>query len=830
MDLIRIYTEIAFAKVAKRYLTRSQELPCMEGNMPLHEDLFVDEARIHYPGLSDDTLRMIYRLGRDEWSHFCCDDTPGDRGNIFQAIAYLATRLCNDTRPFPMVHFKDLFRWREVTQLLGEDFAVCALLAVKDKNRESPGRRFDWPTVLHNDNPHLNHIFMEKGLCELHSHLRASTNTFEITWVCLMNNIYGKGKRFEILAQKHEPSRKSGLSKDLYMLMTQAAILRWQMYLYLTSGCSPATRLSSCSRPDAVSIDSLTNAERDIRRENCRLKWIPDYIVLYPGYPMAVYAGERWLLYAALRRIYAANDLDLTEALYRYVLVKSLLRGYFIQVNSNVGFSNFKRHQDIKALFLEPPYADLTLSLPLWEAKTHNFTCVFETRVVPPKSRIKLLRQIKEITKHTSLRDFPFDLDKTLQSNGDWALIFHFLKNGDRGGTELRNSLVRRATYKESHRLKLLKSKGEIPDSDDIAENAIGIDAASGELGCRPEVFGQCFRFLRNFGFNATFHAGEDFYDIADGLRAIDEAITFLDLRPSERIGHAIALGIDARKYFEGRHFTVAMSKQYMLDNSVWVLMRSREYGITVDPRTEWFLNDIYQKLIKEIGYSRPEEKGTVDMRDYWDSMALRGDNPEGFLEVKDVAQELRLSPDTWDYHALLDDERANNIRKNNSMARCLYYEYHTNRTIRSNGEKVKTFVLPCGYVEVMTGLQDAMIRRISKRQLCIECCPSSNVRIGRLGRFDEHPIFRFMPIRDNETRYPLAVTVNTDDLGVFSTSLPNEYSLLALALLKKKDYEGTHLYSTQEVYDWIGRVIDNGHKFTFLRNVNQCQEKLKNV
>ena len=87
-----------------------------------------------------------------------------------------------------------------------------------------------------------------------------------------------------------------------------------------------------------------------------------------------------------------------------------------------------------------------------------------------------------------------------------------------------------------------------------------GIDAASPEIWCRPEVFAQAFRFLKNhwvesgrFPFAetecstllATYHVGEDFLDILDGLRAIDEAILFLNLRCGDRLGHALALGVD---------------------------------------------------------------------------------------------------------------------------------------------------------------------------------------------------------------------------------------------------------------------------------------------
>lgn len=815
MDLIRIYTETAFYRVALRFLTGSQEVTTSVGNLQLSGQCFMDEARIHHPELSDDNLGMIYNLGKDDWSHFGYESNTTDEGNIFQVMAFMAKQLCEDTEPFPKVHFKDLFRWREITQLVGEDLVTCALLAFDDRNRTKTNRRFDWPSVLHNDNPHLNYIFERKGLCELHSHLMASTNTFEITWVCLMNHIANKSSKFEKLASKHEQSRLPELSEKLYELVIEAAKQRWLIFQCLVHDDFDAGNLMMNSRPKPESIDSDTDSERLRHCKKQGKKWIPDYISKYPDSPMSVYSGERWLLYSALKRIYAVNDPNLTKTLYRYGLAKSLMRSYFVQLNRNVGFSNFQRYQSIKTSFLEKEYNALVASLPLWESSNHNFTKIFETRIQPVESMSDLSRQIRRITKWTHTQECPVKSENSVIDKYEWALFFHFLKKEDKNfDPDKRNSEVRAKTKEGSRNLESVKEELE----------ARGIDAASSELVCRPEAFGQGFRFLRYYGFDATFHAGEDFFDIADGLRAIDEAITFLDLHASDRIGHAIALGIDADKYYDTRHYTVAMSKQYMLDNAVWLLMKSRELGIAIDTRTEWFLNDTYLKLVKEIGYTDDGGEGFPDIRDYWDSMALRGDNPEIYVDDKSRIIAAKLSPETWDYYAALDNERANAIRRFNLSAVRLYRDYHGNRTVRKNGELVKAFVLTHGYAKLITELQNAMMKMISKRQLCIECCPSSNLRIGRLDRFDAHPIFRFMPVRDKETRYPLAVTVNTDDLGIFSTSLPNEYSLLALALLKKKDAENNDIYSTQEVYDWIERVIDNSHKFTFLRHDKSIQ------
>ena len=114
--------------------------------------------------------------------------------------------------------------------------------------------------------------------------------------------------------------------------------------------------------------------------------------------------------------------------------------------------------------------------------------------------------------------------------------------------------------------------------------------------------------------------------------------------------------------------------------------------------------------------------------------------------------------------------------------------------------------------------IQNKMMDEIEKYQLTIECCPSSNAKIGFLGLFDKHPIFRFCNIHSEEGHH-LPVTVNTDDLGIFFTSLPREFELLKLALTKKKDGRGCKCYNTQEVYDWIERIVENAQIYRFDKN-----------
>ena len=817
MDLIRTYCEIAFSKVAMRWLSSQKRGELISDPLlPLDEDCFLDEARIHHPELSDDNLRMIYQLGKDDWSRYGYSDASVNSGNILRVVAFLAKMLLREDHSLPLVRFPNLFRWREVTQLLGEDLFTCAFLAFEDKSVQNNLRTFIWPSVAHNDNPDLNFLFRTKRLCELHSHLKASTNTCEISWVSLMNHIEGRDRAFQKLGIKHEPSRQDEIGQKLYRIIKKAAVIRWKMYLALKRDvlCSDPSDRFNVTESEIDSLDSDTALERN----SFSRKWIPDYVVVAPDSPISVYAGERKLMYGILKRIYSTDDRELTFAFYRYILSKNLLRSFIIQTNNNIGFSNFQRYQDLKAEFLAKEYKPLLESLPMWEAKNHNYTEIFESRIVPVKNKSDFLAEVRMLNRYTYHSDDLNDCDSgDVLKNKDWLLIFHFLKRKyDDSYKDKRDHTVRKNNKEQGVDLsnvgKMMKDEG--------IDGAV--DAASSEFACRPETFSQVFRFLRYYGFDATFHAGEDFYDLADGLRSVDETISLLQLRAGDRIGHALALGIDADFYYRARHFVTAMPKQWMLDNVVWLLMKSKVYGVEMDSKTNWFLNDTYKALVNDIGYSKGgcywnHQSLMPDISDYWEAMALRGDAPDMYGKAGTLKECFSPSPDTWDHYAFVDSQYANFIRKSNPVACMLYQQYHEDKGIREKGNMVKAFKLPIGFSKLITLIQDSMIRDISKRQLCIECCPSSNVRIGRLDRFDNHPIFRFAPVIPEKRKHPLSVTVNTDDLGVFSTSLPNEYSLLALALLKKNDSEGKPLYTSDQVYDWIGRLIDNGYKFTFV-------------
>ena len=268
-------------------------------------------------------------------------------------------------------------------------------------------------------------------------------------------------------------------------------------------------------------------------------------------------------------------------------------------------------------------------------------------------------------------------------------------------------------------------------------------------------------------------------------MRAIDEAIRFLHLQRGDRLGHALALGIDPKKYYSERKYHIAIPRQILVDDMVWLKVKAKEFNVNVPPCVDLQINEhfnAFKKVIEDI------LRIQIVFKDYYDAMRLREYNPNRYKK---------------------DDS---------SSAYRIFSCYHCSKKQREEGDKIVDLKVGDEYVDLVRIIQNKMMDEIEKYQLTIECCPSSNAKIGFLGLFDKHPIFRFCNIHSEEGHH-LPVTVNTDDLGIFFTSLPREFELLTLALLKKKDGNGCKCYNTQEVYDWIERIVENAQIYRFDKN-----------
>lgn len=86
---------------------------------------------------------------------------------------------------------------------------------------------------------------------------------------------------------------------------------------------------------------------------------------------------------------------------------------------------------------------------------------------------------------------------------------------------------------------------------------------------------------------------------------------------------------------------------------------------------------------------------------------------------------------------------------------------------------------------------QNYAMSKLSKTNVVVECCPSSNLYIGMLEHHIDHPIQRFV-------QNDLKVTIASDDPGLFGTSLEEEYAHAHTAGLSSKQLESIRETSFQ--------------------------------
>lgn len=602
---------------------------------------------------------------------------------------------------------------------------------------------------------------------------------------------------------------------------------------------------------------------RKFRQTNGKCKCL-DYAITYDVLnPMDVnnccrsLVGERSFLYKAFYLIYSGKFPDkhqrkcFMDMFYLYVLIKMQFRNELIQVNEKYGFKNFAKYQDRKDLIFEkfPEYELEAKNLSVNESMKkgcvkslemrigpRNGYKIQETKIAQTDISLLFLRTAKILPK--------YNIRQKLKKRGfkeKYFYVMHFPKipepfkknnNAEPWLANPRNYKLRKNTKRQA-----LAIANAMQEFDWLCTRIRGFDACTFEIGCRPEVFSTEFRFLRKFvrtkqtyffdlggdlqpKLCATYHVGEDFMDIVDGLRAIDEAIIFLELEAGERLGHAMALGVNPRDYYSLKHNRIILSKQDYLDNAVWILNKSQTFGINIDSNLKQELENTANRLIFEIygsGYT---------LMDYYNSWRLRGDDPtlyfSGKFDIDSYNSKIlyRLN-NTWvqyNKHRIMQHyhlENLQNIRQNCSAAK-LYSMYHFNYTVREKGEKTEEIKVDEKYIEMVNSLQNKMMQEIARLRLYIETNPSSNVLIGPFDRYEKHPIFRFYPVNSSSSEIVQLVSVNTDDQGVFDTSLAMEYSLLACTMRNMKDDNHNRLYNDDVIFDYLERLRQNGFSMTF--------------
>ncbi|MBQ4672493.1 antiviral RADAR system adenosine deaminase RdrB [Aeromonas dhakensis] len=387
------------------------------------------------------------------------------------------------------------------------------------------------------------------------------------------------------------------------------------------------------------------------------------------------------------------------------------------------------------------------------------------------------------------------------------------------------------------------------PDSTRVDLRALlrGIDVAGNENHLPIEVFAPAIRVLRSALFPqhypiekrlrqpfVTLHAGEDFSHILSGIRTIDEAVTFCEYRPGDRIGHGLAIGINPYEWAKRQHSCYLPIREH-LDNLVWSYQRGLELGHQVSKFQATLLR-IQEKIRLYTLLVYNEEYSPTQLHQAW---LLRRNCPDMLNKEHGV---LGLEKPLWlpDWAKLqkcpdLDKTRPLGKQEQEIWRHYLdetpakkkedwvHIQYHPILPVTKGLMDMQTLAdsrkdyLTDEDLEFYEALQDLMLEKFSQNQWVLEACPTSNLYIGRLESYEEHPIFRWSPPttealqagnsanRFGLRRGPVRVCINTDDAGLMPTTLENEHRIIkeiAIAHYKVSDQNAT---------TWIDSIRQTG-------------------
>lgn len=674
-------------------------------------------------------------------------------------------------------------RWHELTLLLGEDLLVCSTLAMNDiRNNAQERTNFLWADHITYSNA-TSKAVTSVPLYDVHAHIDSTSDAFDISWIERMNQFNLKrGASIEFVDGLEldtikilKPSQEKVItywsdkySNKSYMdWVSFAALLRYWVYSGVVDHIYPSKKdLDNIMA--VINDSSLVNIllseyykRSDVARQNSPKPAIDnikhwDYAmpmdIQKDQSPFMLYWGERRLFYLFFYQLYKdpvpRNFLSLASVFYLYVLIKLRARKEVIQTNSEIGLSNYQVYQDSDMKIRLEKEEELHYRYAIQSAVGKGNKNFLECRITP--------RKIEDLQKSRFFLPFLSDSGKILVGIDKHVTIVGTITKSHK--TEGNNRLY------VNFRQKLKESVDEIRRLKRGKLKVTGIDFSGSDTKIRPEVFTEVVTYARFRGIkNFTYHAGEDFYDIVDGMRTIDDTITYLGFNSRCRLGHCLALFTDADRYYYVRHNKSLVPMQLLLDNLVWLVEMANANALPV-PNT---INSTIVSCYAKIGYP-----GVYNHKDYVASMRLRG-------KVKTIG----VLPKSPAYAKVLDSR---SIVANNNVLQ-LYDLYIDNETIYKGGEDVKEWKVSKEVITLIKEIQKILLKKVRDKGIGIETCPTSNKNIGWYELYSETPSVKLF---DRNVYY----SINTDDKGILATNIETEYALVCASIQKDKKISDVQL------------------------------------
>ena len=439
--------------------------------------------------------------------------------------------------------------------------------------------------------------------------------------------------------------------------------------------------------------------------------------------------SEALLVINALKRI-DKGDKMVAILLHKYLLSKGVVRNFLIVQQNQYGLEQFNK--TLHTPFRGASFDYIEEALRQMAGNDSKGVEHVELRINPSQ-----LKQVERL--QTAARQLSDDNNNLFTRV---SLVVHVIKKEEKGSYYhncLRKELKKVVKDMEPHLS--IHSKIKIA----------GIDVAGRDFLASPDVFTDFIHSLRekNESLHFTYHTGEDFFHILDGLRTIFEVVEFLKYGKNDRIGHASAAGVAPSLWADNLGGTIPMQQGMYLDDLIFACYFIENNN--VEP---------LKKCVENIKAKIPDLVRKVYGGDYTfenlkDAWLMRSKSPEEFL------------------HNPKDDKET------------LYYRYLKERT-----EYQKIIAVDCyeffNEAELVI-LQKKIMEFLSENDITIETMPTSNVTIGHHHSFRSYHLATWMRWKNSQDKFP-AIVLGTDETGVFPTNIKNEYANMYDLLVKAGD------------------------------------------
>jgi adenosine deaminase len=632
--------------------------------------------------------------------------------------------------------------------------------------------------------PQIDSFLEKRGLRDLHIHLNGSTET-DMAWQTYLqfprsiylefNRVFDKEKVREQVEQEEHGFRPI----DMYHRLCAARRIRRALIYRIFDG-----RYSW----DLEDILDQTNTANFLHNRSFAIWQILQeamhpMVKVFQSLPASHHHWsdvclESMMLILVMDHLFRTRNQQLASAFHYYLLLLGFANRFLVQQVSQNGFDQFQK-LTLNGL---REVNERTFKNRFLQCHGNNLRnlAIMEGRFSPKDSPQKNMDLISKIL--GGWDDFIRQCRFERGHQPKLRLVAHFIKQPDGNrwsrlandstpSLRIRHRTLRIDTWIKSQALVAIQ---EYPR---IKGLLVGADAAANELDASPEVFAPSFRLLRRAGIqHFTYHVGEDFHHLLGGLRAIYEAVYFLDLRRGDRVGHGTAAGIDPALWLDRAGSSLVLSQGEWLDDLIFT-----HHLIENHPQAQ--LNEILPELRCRI-----EDLAETIYGKYFSLHALneawrhRRHCPIHLLtDFESVSNHIVWSREEWAACASVNqDEDSYTLLK----------LYHTNQ-VQQRYNAMMELSLTAGYsdrlevpmVELLTAqrlkaLQDIILQDLHRKEIILETLPTSNVRISFYRNFGEHHLWRWLGLHHQNGRAFLPpVVVGTDDTGIFATNIRNEYS-----------------------------------------------------